>query len=174
MPLRLKAMRFLFLVPALLCLWLAPGCANYQLGDKAAVPFKTVYVKPIINRSFAPQAEVTLASQIITDLNQSGRVKTAEPGADATLEVILVDYQKAVSATEARDTQAARGFSLYLTAWVTLKNNKTGEVYLENFPVTAEQQAFTSGGFIQSEYQAMPVLTRQLAENISNQVLGAW
>ncbi|WP_309382737.1 LptE family protein [Cerasicoccus frondis] len=167
-------MRLLSLFPVLLCIWLVSGCANYQLGDKVEVPFKTVYVPPIINRSFAPQAEVTLASQVIEDLNQSGQVKVAEGGADAKLSIILSNYEKGVSATQSTDTQAARAFTLILTATITLTDNRTGEVYIDQRNITATQQAFTNGGFIQSEYQAMPVLTRSLAEKISNQVLGAW
>ncbi|MBK1858794.1 LPS assembly lipoprotein LptE [Cerasicoccus arenae] len=167
-------MRLILLFPALMGLLLAAGCANYQMGDHVEVPFKTVYVKPVINRSFAPQAEVILANQLIEDLNRSGQVKTADPGADVTLNIVLSDYQRGVSATRPQDTQQARAFTLTLTATVTLINNKTGEVYIEQRNITAQQQAFTEGGFIQSEYQAMPILTRKLAEMISSQVLGAW
>lgn len=167
-------MRLLFILPAVLGLFLAAGCANYQLGDRVEMPFDTVYVPPVVNHSFAPQAEVVLANQVIEDLNRSGQVKTSEKGADATLSIVLSDYQRGVTATRPQDTQQARAFSLTLTATITLKNNKTGEVYIEQRELTASQQAFTDGGFIQSEYQAMPVLTRKLAEMITQQVLGAW
>lgn len=166
-------MRLLLLIPALLGLFLT-GCSHYQLGDDVAVPFQRVYVPPVVNHSFAPQAEVLLADQLIEDLNRSGQVKTGEAGADAILEIILIDYDRGVTATSARDTQSARAFSLTLTAQVTLKNTKTGEIYIDKRAITATQQAFTEGGFIQSEYQAMPALTRTLAEMIANQVLGAW
>jgi len=155
-------------------LLLGAGCANYQLGSRVDMPFETVYVKPIINRSFAPQAEVILADQIIEDLNRSGQVSTADAGADTTLEVVLLDYDRGVTATRSTDTQVARAFALTLTARMTLTNNKTGEVYIEQRDVIASQQAFTEGGFIQSEYQAMPVLTRKMAKAITDQVLGAW
>lgn len=167
-------MRTLTLLSALFGLLLAAGCANYQLGDRVEMPFSTVYVKPVINRSFAPQAEVILANQVIEDLNRSGQVKTADAGSETTLEIILSDYQRGVTATRPQDTQQARAFSLTLTATVTLTNNRTGEIYIEQRELTASQQAFTDGGFIQSEYQAMPILTRKLAEMISDQVLGAW
>ncbi|MGE9296831.1 MAG: LptE family protein [Puniceicoccales bacterium] len=167
-------MRSLLSLTALLGLWLCAGCANYQLGDRVDMPFQTVYVKPVVNRSFAPQAEVLLANQIIEDLNRSGQVKTADADADTTLSIVLLDYERGVTATRATDTQVARAFALTLTARITLKNNRTGEVYLEQREITASQQAFTEGGFIQSEYQAMPILTRKLAKEITDQVLGAW
>lgn len=167
-------MRPHLLLSALACLLWLSGCANYQLGDRVDLPFQTVYVEPVVNHSFAPQAEVILAKQVIEDLNRGGQVKTADAKADATLSIVLSDYQRGVTATRPQDTQQARAFSLTLTASITLTNNRTGEVYLEQREITASQQAFTDGGFIQSEYQAMPVLTRQLAEKISNQVLSAW
>jgi len=167
-------MRQFVLISTLLSLWLGAGCASYQLGDRVDMPFDTVYVKPIINRSFAPQAEVVLADQIIEDLNRSGQVKTAGVDADATLEVVLIDYQRGVTATREADTQEARAFALTLTAKMTLTNNKTGEVYIAQRDIITSQQAFTEGGFIQSEYQAMPVLTRKMAKEITGQVLGAW
>lgn len=167
-------MRLLISIPVLLLLWLA-GCANYQLGNNVELPFKSVYVKPVVNHSFAPQAEVSLTQQVTEDLVRSGQVKTTtESSADTTLEIILIDYQRGVTATSARDTQSARAFSLTLTALVTFKNNRTGEVYIDQREITATQQAFTEGGFIQSEYQAMPILTRNLADMISGQVLSAW
>ncbi len=166
-------MRLLLILPVLLGLLLS-GCANYQLGDSVEMPFKSVYVKPVVNHSFAPQAEVILANQVIEDLNRSGQVKTAEKGADATLSIVLSDYQRGVTATRPQDTQQARAFSLTLTATITLTNNKTGEVYIKQHELTASQDAFTDGGFIQSEYQAMPILTRKLAQMISSQILGAW
>lgn len=158
---------------ALTCACLA-GCANYQLGDRVEQPYDTVYVKPVVNRSFAPQADALLAAQVIEDLNRSGQVKTGDSDADVTLEIYLVDYQRGVTATRPQDTQAARAFSLTLVASITLTNNRTGEVYIKEREMSASQQAFTEGGFIQSEYQAMPVLTRKLAEDIASQVLGAW
>ncbi|MEO0796325.1 MAG: LPS assembly lipoprotein LptE [Verrucomicrobiota bacterium] len=167
-------MRQTLIIFTLLGAWLLGGCSNYQLGDRVEMPFKSVYVAPIINRSFAPQAEVILANQVIEDLNRSGQVKTGDKYSDVSLKIILIDYQRGVTATRPQDTQVARAYNLTLTAQVTLINNKTGEVYIERREISTSQQAFTEGGFIQSEYQAMPVLTRKLAQEITEQVLGAW
>ena len=33
------------------------GCNSYQLGNPAELPFESIYIKPVSNDSFAPQAQ---------------------------------------------------------------------------------------------------------------------
>lgn len=156
----------------LLCLL---GCQHYQMGSPAALSFDSIYIEPIRNESFAPQAQALLDQQLTLAFMEDVRVKvTREDDAEAFLSIVLVDYRTNVSATEESDTVVGRSFNLTLTAHCTLVDAQTGDALLRNIPVSATVDAFVDQGFQQSEYQAMPVLTRNLAKKIRDLTLSGW
>ncbi|MEC7487151.1 MAG: hypothetical protein VYE55_02485, partial [Verrucomicrobiota bacterium] len=40
------------------------GCQSYQLGDPTQLDFRSIYIKPVTNDSFAPQVQALLSSKI--------------------------------------------------------------------------------------------------------------
>ena len=60
---------------ALIAITLLSGCANYQLGDSAPLPFRTLYILPAANDSFAPLAVSTVSAEIREAFIRDGRVK---------------------------------------------------------------------------------------------------
>lgn len=163
----------LFALGVLACLF---GCQHYQMGSPATLSFDSIYIEPIRNDSFAPQAQALLDQQLTMAFMEDARVKVArEDDAEALLSIVLVDYRTNISATEESDTAVGRSFNLTLVAHCTLVDAQTGDVlFLRDIPVSATVDAFADEGFQQSEYQAMPVLTRNLAKNIRDLTLSGW
>jgi len=163
------------LTPLLLAVLLIGGCSHYQLGQPGELPFKTVFVPPVKNTSFAPQVQAMLTQQIITSLQEQEAIKiVSSPKADATLKVTVVDFDRNVAATQDSDTFVAESFYLIMVARVELTDNRTSEVLIEGRRVEANQQAFVTGGFQSSEYQALPVLTEKVAQKVTNMVTSVW
>ncbi|MGF1449138.1 MAG: LPS assembly lipoprotein LptE [Opitutales bacterium] len=155
---------------ALLC----TGCAHYALDTPGELPFRTVYVEPVKNRSYAPQAQELLTRQLITDLRQAGVTTVGSPaGADATLSVTLVDLNRVGLATQADDTGLAASYLLVLEADCTLLA-RDGTPHFEARRILAREQVFLDSGQQPAEFQAMPVLTRTLAGNIADAVTSTW
>lgn len=152
------------------------GCQNYRLGAGGELPFKRIYVAPVINRSLAPQAQAQVSDQIIRQLMRDNRLTVvSDPtAADAELTVTLIDYRRNVAATSERDTFIGQSFELELLATVTLTNTRDGLDYFADRPVVAEVNAMAEGGFQANEYQAMPALARDLATRIVTQVTATW
>ncbi|MGF1482998.1 MAG: LPS assembly lipoprotein LptE [Opitutales bacterium] len=164
---------YLFRVLAGLCLLLT-GCAHYSLDRPGQLPFDTLYVEPVENRSFAPQAQETLSLQLITALRQAGVTTVASPAqADAILSVSLADFRREGSATQAGDTGLAASYILILEADCTLSASN-GEVFFENRRILAREQIFLDSGQQPAEFQAMPVLARTLSGNIRDAVVSTW
>ncbi len=160
---------------ALLFLFAGSACSSYRLGPPGELPFKTVYVEPVTNQSYAPQVQALLTDDIIESLLQGGRVKvTSKEEADAILSVQVVNYFRNVGATLPQDTGRAQSFDLTLSANIHLQDTRTGNSYIKERPVTVTQQAFVQGGFQTAEYQAMPVLTRKMARAINDIVTSVW
>jgi hypothetical protein len=166
---------------------LISGCKSYQFGNPTELPFDSIYIKPVTNDSFAPQAQASISSQIRDIFIHDGRTKlvTSSEAADAVLIVNLTEYRRRAAARRSVDTTVAAGFSLVLTAEVSLFNQNKGDYYFQERIVRKSSNAYLnapydttataqSQDFLQSEYQAMPRLTRDLARRIADEVLNPW
>ena len=151
------------------------GCSAYHLGAPDQLQFASIYVEPVNNKAFAPQAASVLSSQIIREFERDGRV-TPEPGssADAILTVELVDLTREIRVMTEEDTGLARKIRLTLVADCSLILNGTGEVTFSKRQITAETDVYLNDGQNPAEFLATPVLTRNLAFNISHAVLDTW
>ncbi len=154
---------------------LLSGCSAYQLGAPDEFPFASIYVEPVDNRTFAPQAASVLTSQIIREFERDGRL-TPEPesSADARLAIELVELTREIRVMREDDTGLARKIRLTLVADCSLTRNGTGEVFFSKRQITAEAEVFLDDGQNPAEFQATPVLTRNLAFKVSHAVLDTW
>jgi outer membrane lipopolysaccharide assembly protein LptE/RlpB len=152
------------------------GCAHYQLGTAGKLSFATLCIAPVENKVLLPQAKTVLSTQIRDTFLRDGRVSLASSpeGADATLQVVVRDYSRSVEAARADDTGLARKFALTLTVTCTLRDNRSGKVLFADREVTVRRDAFTDGGQLQSEYQALPLLAQSLADKVAHTVLDVW
>jgi hypothetical protein len=179
--------RTLHVCLAFVSLVLISGCASYHLGSPAELPFDSIYIRPTGNESFAPQAQAVVSAQIREAFIRDGRVKlvSKQSEADAVLEVMLTNYDRRAAARSRSDTVSARDFDLLLAADISLLDQNKGDylfakrsiverssTYVEN-PYAAPADLQTQG-YIQSEYNAMPRLARDLARRIADEVLSPW
>jgi hypothetical protein len=154
----------------------APACSHYKLGTAGQLPFRTLYIPPIENLSLAPQVTALITKQLIFSLQRAQEIKIvqSQKEADATLEIMVVDFQQNVAATQASDTVLGESFDLILEAYMSIRNNYTGNYYLRNHAVIANKQAFVTGGYQPALYEIMPVLTQDLADQIRDEVITVW
>jgi hypothetical protein len=151
------------------------GCSAYQLGTPSELQFATIYVEPVDNKTFAPQVSSVLTSQIIRQFERDGRLTPVrESSADAILIIELVDLNREIRVMRSDDTGLARKIRLNLVADCTLTGKRTGEVYFSKRQVTAETEVYLDDGQNPAEFQATPILTMNLAFNISHAVLDTW
>jgi hypothetical protein len=168
-------------------LCLVNGCASYKLGSSADLPFQTIYIKPVSNHSFAPQAQAVVSAQLREAFIHDGRVKVLadEEAADVVLIVDLTEYKSNPAARNDRDTEVARNFDIKLSSEFSLYNQNKGDYLFENRQVTVMTLAYISNpylpvgaaqtqAFSQAEHQAMPTLARSLARKIADEVLSPW
>lgn len=165
------------------CLTLLPlivllfsSCASYELGSPTAqLPFSTLYIETVENRSFAPQAQALLTDNLVQAFLRDGSVRIVNTeDADATLSVTLSSYNRDLAASQSGDTALGRTFDITLEAMATLTDNRTGETYFRERRHSASKLAFVDSGLSQSEYQLMPVLTHDLASRIKDTIVSAW
>ena len=174
-------------VLAFFTLALVSGCNSYQLGDPVELPFESIYIKPVSNDSFAPQAQALLSTQIRDAFIRDGRTKlvTSREAADAVLLINLTEYNRYPAARQSEDTTTAVSFSLVLAAEVSLFNQNKGDYYFLKRIINESSSAYADNpyatpaiaqtqDFLQMEYQAMPRLTHDLSRRIADEVLNTW
>ncbi len=174
-------------VLALIALAFIGGCHSYQLGNPAELPFESIYIKPVSNDSFAPQAQALLSTQIRDAFIRDGRTKlvTSREAADAVLLINLTEYNRYPAARQSEDTTTADSFSLVLAAEVSLFNQNKGDYYFQERIINESSSAYVDNpyatpavaqtqDFLQIEYQAMPRLTHDLSRRIADEVLSTW
>lgn len=161
----------------LLCAFLfSAGCSHYQLGTTGRLSFTTLYVAPVANRTLLPQAQAIVTTQLRLALERDGRVTLVNDpaSADATLTVVIRDYHRDIRAVREDDTGLARKFALVLGTDCSLHDNRGARDLFANRRVSVTRDAFTDGGQLQAEYQALPLLAEALAQKISHTVLDVW
>ena len=178
------------LIPALLVLiapGLVTGCKSYQLGHPAELPFETIHIQPAKNDSFAPQAQALVSAAIREAVIRDGRAKLiADPKkADAVLSMTLTEYKRSAAARRQDDTEVAQTFDLGLQAQIDLYDQRRGEFLFQGRELEARTTGYNNNpysgaadqatqGLIQSEYNAMPRLARELGRDAANELLGVW
>lgn len=169
-------LRRLASVLGLLLLLGLTGCAHYHLGTETVLPFSTLYVAPVQNKTMVPQAQAIVSTMLRDELLRDGRVTlvNSPDEADAVLTITLVNYRRDVATVKPGDTGLARKFALTLDASATLHDNKGQKDYFEHRAINAVRDDFTDGGQLQAEYQTLPLLAEALAKKASHAVLDVW
>lgn len=178
-------MRWACFLTCLLALAAAAGCSHYQVGTQGRLPFATVYVAPVQNRTLLPQAQAEISAQLRTALANDGRVSLANSpeAADATLSVVIVDFHREVAAVREQDTGLAGEFSETLGALCSLRDNRANRFFFENRPLSTHRDVFADSGDphsslvgnqLQSEYNTLPLLAQSLADRVAHAVLDVW
>ncbi len=175
---------FLLCLLSAACLCGLVGCSHYQLGTGGKLSFTTLYVEPVENKTFLPQARAILSTQIREAFERDGRVQlvNSAEAADATLEITIRDYHRDVSSVRENDTGLARKYALTLGVVCTLHDNRKGADLFTGRTITAQRDAFTDpdlpsdryGGQLQSEFQVLPLLAEALAKKVTHSVLDVW
>lgn len=182
-----KMLQHAFALFTLVALSLCAGCQSYELGHPAELPFETLYIQPAKNDTFAPQAQALISSQLREAVIRDGRVKLiADPSkADAVLTMTLTDYTRNAASRSQEDTEIAQSFDLRLQAKIDLYDQRSGNYFFESRGLDARTTGYLNNpylpngtpdtqGLIQSEYNAMPQLARELGRKAADELLSVW
>jgi hypothetical protein len=169
-------MRVLLLCCALGTLLGLVGCGHYQLGTDVAPRFESLHIAVVASDALLPQAQALFTTQLRDAFIKDGRVRlvNSEDGADAILRVTLDSYSRGVTVSRPDDTGLARRFDLALSARATLTDLRSRRDLFTGREITAKRGAFTDSGQIQAEYQTLPLLAADVADQAVKAALDTW
>jgi hypothetical protein len=166
---------------ALLCALLGSllgltSCSHYRLGHEGTLRFRTLHVSIVANDALVPQARALVTTEVREAFIKDGRVRLVDTpdSADATLLLTLDNYARAMTVARADDTGLARRFEVTLGARARLIDNQTKQDLFTARPLRAKRGVFTDSGQLQSEYQGLPLLASDLANQVVKATLDTW
>jgi hypothetical protein len=180
-----RKLRLSTLISLALVLAAVAGCRSYQLGHPSELPFESIYIRPALNNSFAPQAQTLISSDMREAFIRDGRVKlvTNEVDADVVLLINMTDYERTPGARANDSTRKGFSFDITLNAMVSLYDQNKGRYLFQNELVDASATAYTENPYLPApniqtyhiaERQAMPNVSRLMAQKIADRILGVW
>lgn len=153
------------------------GCSSYQWGpESATLPYQSIQVDPVINRTNLPQVELLTANALARSLTRSGPVQVNPPDGlpDAHLTVVLTNYRRDPVVPQPGVTGRARLFQVVLEAEASLIPASGQNPYFQNRPFSATVEIPAEGDFAAAERAASHSLAEQLTEKISQAILYPW
>ncbi len=149
------------------------GCAHYQLGDSAKLPFSTLSVDTVTNSSYAPQTQARLNEALRLELAKNPKLALMDNNkGEVILSVEVSGYHREIGATDRNDTGRVRSLDLTLHTRATLRNQAGKILYAENF--TTSDNFYADAGASVAESQALPLLLDRTAAKIAKAVVSVW
>ena len=160
------------------------GCSNYSFGRRAQIPlpFSRIYVAPVKNESFAPQAQALLTKSVRNKLANQPGIKLAEsPDNAAILEITIIKYGQSSAGYEYVEKKDGdkkhdgwKAYDVDMSVSCSLVDGKTGKVYFKDHKVSASVECRDRENYQEAKYQAMPQLVQKLADKICEDICNVW
>ena len=149
------------------------GC--YHWGSPGELPFTTLYIAPVENDTYIPQAQSLVSSQLRKQFLREGRiVLDTKDEAEAILYTTLTTYTTSTAATQEKETGLPRSFSFGLSAAISLYSVKEQKMLINQQSISSSVVTQIDGGAQLAEYQSIPTLAQELALKIKETALNPW
>jgi hypothetical protein len=161
----------LVVILGVLLLCLVSACSHYHLGRSGVGHYQTISIGSVANEGLVPQVQSLLRDQLVKAFVSDGTLQVLpESQAQLELAISVANFNQFMTASRADDSALARSYEVVVVADCTLTNQMTKEVlWRDEIPATLNLQVDSS--FVDVQHQAMPALTRNLAEKIREAVL---
>lgn len=156
---------------------LLTGCAGYKLGptNGSEAGSRSIQINPPFNTTFEPRLAVALNQQLRKQLQRDGTYRLDTKGeGDVVVTTTILHYNKSGESFQPRDTLTVRDYRVHLIARVTAYDRISGKniVDREFHGRTSVQPGSDQSS---AERQALPLLTEDLARNITSALVdGEW
>ena len=163
-------LRNLLLMAALLC----AGCMHYSAGTGGNLAFNRIFVPPVRNNSFAPQAQAVLTQYVRNHLSQYPGLCLSDSGdSAAVLDITITDFYRSLATTKESDSVRAKSFDVVMVVSCTLTNSD-GHVLLKDHRVSSTVECYAVDDYQEAQYQIMPQLAEKLSRKICETVCNVW
>lgn len=155
---------------------LGNGCA-YHVGPTNGAPAgsRSIAVMPFENLTLEPRVTESLANALRGQLQQEGSFQIARASdADVIVRGVVREISREEQSFQPSDVRVLRDYRLEISAHVTATERGTGKKVLDR-DVRGHTTLRVVEDLASAERQAMPLLTGNLARNITSMLVdGTW
>lgn len=166
---------------ALSLVFILSSCSHYSVRVHDSLPFKSLYLNTVVNESFAPNLHALFQNQLRqTVLEQTPLTLSKNADlADVQLDLRLVNYERSARSLSSSDTGRFNALNLTIGVELSLYDRKAGVYLIEKTLLSSSEPIFfdrTNGNsnLSEIEYEALPRISRKLAEAVIHQILSHW
>lgn len=148
------------------------ACQAYRWGEEGIGAATMVYLHPVVNDSFAPQAATLLERELRSALIRDGgaRLVNNRKRAETELEVIIESYQEAF--VSGRDDDTGRPASLSLDMTIQARWYRNGQE--ESIRFTESAPVYGDPSIREGATMALPQLAEKISRRIRDAMLHPW
>lgn len=179
-----------FVIAALLL----TGCTTYNAGTGSASGARTIWVAPVVNKSYLPQIAAVITERVRESfLADNEQTLARKDDADTHLEITVTEMERSGRATgpvvtdvlvkkdvktvrQVEDRGLYKSYDIIISARAILTETKTGKVLLDR-EYLASTQTLPSPYSVTNaddERMLMPILARDLAKQIHDSIAHTW
>jgi len=153
------------------------GCAGYHLGPTNGLRSgeRSVQVNPFLNQTLEPHLSDAIGLSLRKNLQKDGtyRLNTSNQG-DIIVSGTIVHYDRIQVSFQPTDILTPRQYRVVILAQVIARERLSGKVVL-NRKVSGQSTLFVGADLPSAERQAWPLVTDDLAKNITGLLVdGEW
>ena len=153
------------------------GCVGYKVGPVSGVVAgdKSVQVVPFLNQTLQPRLTEAVTQQLRKELQRDGTFTLAtRDSGDIVVNGTLTRYDRRELSFSSDDVLTVRDYRLTIVAQVIVRERSNGEVLFDG-PVNGVTLIRVGSDLASAERQALPLLARDLARNITDLLTdGTW
>jgi hypothetical protein len=153
------------------------GCAGYKLGPTNGLEAgaRSIQFHPPLNRTMEPRLAEALNQQLRKQIQRDGTYHLNTRGdGDVTVTTTILRYNRIGETFQPRDTLTERDYRIQMFAHVTAYDRVSGKNLVDRDFIGRTTVRIGSDQ-ASSERQALPLLTEDLARNITSALVdGEW
>lgn len=151
------------------------GCAGYRFGSMLPDTIKTVHLPTVVNETDEPLLEADATRALAAQVRFDGTLRAVDAEvADTVLEVRLLNYRILPVTYSAEQDATPDKYRAILTAAYVFRDRKTGKVISGGDRIEGDAVFNTTSDLTLAKTEAIPDVTRDLAEKVISSVVETW
>ncbi len=150
------------------------GCANYRLGTTLPKHIKTIYVENFRNQTIEPNIEGRITADTRARFQRDGQLKVvSKDEADIVLNATLLSYDIESLLYDRNNPKMPRSYSAKISCKIAAVDTASGETIVDT-TVTGDTTFPAAGSSITARKNALGGVSKDLAKEVVDAVVGAW
>lgn len=147
------------------------GCAGYQRGSTVPQAMRTIHIPAVENKSLYPMAGAVAAQQILDAIIEDGTFRpTSYEDARLHTQLVLSNVEADAVRYDQNHNIVPEEYLVTLNLKLYVFDSVTGETLINGKKISGMEPVLTRGDYQTGILDALPRISRRLAQNVLNEL----